>query len=93
MYFNKLFFGINRKQVSLHGKSLIKHTIMVLSDLIKDRRVKLKLSQIDLSEMSGVSLATIKNIERGKGNPSIRTMEKILEVLGLELICRVRQTV
>lgn len=66
---------------------------MVLSDLIKDRRVKLKLSQIDLSEMSGVSLATIKNIERGKGNPSIRTMEKILEVLGLELICRVRQTV
>lgn len=66
---------------------------MVLSDIIKNRRAKLKLSQIDLAEMASVSLATVKDIERGKGNPSIRTVEKLLEVLGLEIEFRIRQTV
>ena len=66
---------------------------MILSDVIKERRAKLHRSQSDLAEMTGVSLATVKDIERGKGNPSIRTVEKLLEVLGLEIVFRIRQTV
>ncbi len=66
---------------------------MVLSDIIKSRRAKLRLSQVDLAEMAGVSLATVKDIERRKGNPSIRTVEKLLEVLGLEMEFRIRQTI
>lgn len=66
---------------------------MNLSEVIKTRRLKLNLTQVDLAEMSGVSLATVKDIERGKGNPSIRTVERLLDVLGLELLCRLRQTV
>lgn len=66
---------------------------MIISETIKTRRLKLNLTQVDLAEMSGVSLATVKDIERGKGNPSIRTVERILDVLGLELLCRLRQTV
>ncbi len=65
----------------------------MLSDVIKERRAKLDLSQADLAEMTGVSLATVKDIERGKGNPSLRTVEKLLEVLGLEIVFRIRQTV
>lgn len=57
---------------------------------ISTRRKKLGISQNDLAEMSGVSLATIKNIERGKGNPSFETVEKILSVLGLEIIFKIR---
>lgn len=66
---------------------------MLLSDTIKERRWQLDISQTDLSEMAGVSLATVKDIERGKGNPSIRTVEKILSVLGMEVIYRLRQTI
>ena len=66
---------------------------MVLSEIIKTRRAKLKLSQVDLAEMSGVSLATLKDIERGKANPSLRTVEKLLDVLGLEISYHLRQTV
>ena len=66
---------------------------MVLSDTIKERRSQLNISQIDLAEMAGVSLATVKDIERGKGNPSIKTVEKILAVLGMELVYQLRQTV
>ena len=43
--------------------------------------------------MSGLSLATVKDIERGKGNPSWQTVEKLLAVLGLEMVFRLRQTV
>lgn len=66
---------------------------MNFSDTIKERRAKLKLSQADLAEMARVSLATVKDIERGKGNPSLQTIEKLLDILGLEIVYRIRQTV
>lgn len=66
---------------------------MSLQDTIKERRKTLGLSQNDLAEMAGLSLATIKDIERGKGNPSMATVSKIMDVLGLEIIYRVRNTV
>lgn len=66
---------------------------MILSDTIKERRAKLKLSQADLAEMARVSLATVKDIERGKGNPSLQTIEKLLDILGVEMIYRIRQTI
>ena len=66
---------------------------MTLTDTIKERRSQLKISQSDLAEMANVSLATVKDIERGKGNPSLQTVEKILAVLGMEMTYQLRQTV
>lgn len=63
---------------------------MNLATSISARRKNLGISQNDLAEMSSVSLATIKNIERGKGNPSFETVEKILAVLGMEILLKVR---
>jgi y4mF family transcriptional regulator len=62
-------------------------------EIMKLRRETLGLSQQDLAEMAGVSLATIKDIERGKGNPSLATVSKILAVLGMEIDYRIRQTI
>ena len=50
----------------------------------------MEISQNDLAEISGVSIATIKNIERGKGNPSFDTVLRIIDVLGLEIVFNVR---
>jgi transcriptional regulator with XRE-family HTH domain len=66
---------------------------MELKEVMKSRREMLGISQLDLAEMAEISLATVKDIERGKGNPSLSTINKILEVLGMEIIYRVRQTV
>lgn len=66
---------------------------MDLADTMKARRKTLGISQQDLAEMSGVSLATIKDIERGQGNPSLSTVQKILGILGMEINYVVRQTV
>lgn len=63
---------------------------MSLAATLAARRKTLGISQNDLSEMSGVSLATIKNIERGVGNPSFETVERILSVLGMEILFKVR---
>ena len=60
---------------------------------MKQRREILSLTQRDLAEMSQVGLATIKDIERGKGNPALNTVEKILDVLGIEIEYRIRKIV
>ena len=66
---------------------------MELKDIMKQRSETLALTQQDLAEMSQVGLATIKDIERGKGNPALGTVKKILEVLGLEIEYRIKETV
>ena len=66
---------------------------MSLAEVIKSRRKTLDISQQDLAEMAGIGLATMKNIERGKGNPSMGTVSKIMEVLGMEIEYKLRQTI
>jgi len=59
---------------------------------IKKRRRRLGISQQDLAEFAEIGIATVKDIERGKGNPSLQTLQKILAVLGLEMVLQVRNT-
>jgi transcriptional regulator with XRE-family HTH domain len=66
---------------------------MDLVQTMKSRRKTLGISQQDLAEIAEVSLATVKDIERGRGNPSLRTVQKILDVLGMEINYQVRKVV
>ena len=66
---------------------------MNLREVIKARRKVLDISQQDLAEMSGISLPTVKDIERGLANPSLSTISKLLDVLGMEIGYRVRQKI
>jgi len=61
--------------------------------VIKERRALLGISQQDLADYSGVGISTIKDFERGVGNPSLQTLQKILDVVGLEMVLQVKQTV
>lgn len=74
-------------------KSIINHTPTDIGSVIKERRALLGISQQDLSDYSGVGISTIKDLERGAGNPSIKTLNKIFEVVGLEILLRIKQTV
>ena len=69
-------------------ESTINHTIMNIGLVIKER-----ISQQDLADYSGVGISTIKDFERGVGNPSLQTLQKILDVVGLEMMLQVKQTV
>ena len=66
---------------------------MDLAQTMKSRRKTLGISQQDLAEIAEVSLATVKDIGRGHGNPSLRTVQKILDVLGMEINYQVRKVV
>lgn len=64
---------------------------MRYGDLIKERRAILGLTQRELSDYTGLSVRIIKSVEAEAGNPSLSTLEKIADVLGLEIIIRVRR--
>lgn len=57
---------------------------------IKDRREALQVTQETVAELSGVGLRTLKQFESGKGNPTLLTLQKIADVLGLELSLTVK---
>jgi len=59
--------------------------------IIRERRTLLGLTQQDLADYTGLSLRIIKSIEVGKGNPSMGTLTKIAEVLGLEIIMKAKE--
>lgn len=59
--------------------------------IIKERRTLLGLTQQDLSDYTGLSVRFIKSVEAGKGNPSIETLSKMTEVLGLEIVIKVKE--
>ena len=52
---------------------------------IKDRRNALKINQQTLADLSDVSLNTVVAIERGSGNPSLGTLLRIINTLGLKV--------
>lgn len=52
---------------------------------IKERRESLKVTQEALAQISGVGLRTLKQFESGKGNPTILTIHKLADALGMEL--------
>ena len=64
---------------------------MEFYSIIKERRALLGLTQQDLADYTGLSLRIIKSIEVGKGNPSMSTLSKIADVLGLEVILQVKE--
>ena len=49
------------------------------------RRQELGLRQQELADLAEVGINPLVAIERGKGNPSLKTLLRIAEVLGLEL--------
>lgn len=57
---------------------------------IKERRESLDVTQESLAELSDVGLRTLKQLESGKGNPTLATLEKIADALGMEVDLKVK---
>ena len=62
-----------------------------IGEQIKLRRKELRITQPDLAEIAGVCVNTLYKIERGEANPTLEVLEKLLDVLGLEILIRVKQ--
>lgn len=58
---------------------------MNFGEQLKEIRTSKGLTQIELSEKSGVALRTVQRMERNEGKPSLYSMNAIGEVLGTNL--------
>lgn len=66
----------------MHFEKLIK--------TIKERREVMQVTQETLAELSGVGLRTLKQFESGKGNPTLLTLQKLADVLGMEICLKIK---
>ena len=60
-------------------------------ETLKERREVMQVTQETLAELSGVGLRTLKQFESGKGNPTLQTLQKLADVLGMEVCLRVKK--
>jgi transcriptional regulator with XRE-family HTH domain len=62
-----------------------------LGEAIKNRRKDLDITQPHLAELAQISINTLYKLERGQGNPSLDVLNKLAEVLGMELTFQVKK--
>jgi len=60
---------------------------------IKKRRKDLGITQPILAELADVSINTLYKLERAQGNPSLVIIEKLVSVLGIEIILEVKANI
>jgi transcriptional regulator with XRE-family HTH domain len=53
--------------------------------ILKERKDILRINQEYLAELSEVGIATLKRFESGKGNITLNNLQKVADVLGLEV--------
>ena len=57
---------------------------------IKTRRNQLRMEQVDLQDYAEIGSTTLSKLEQGKANITLGTLEKILDVLGMEVVIKVK---
>jgi transcriptional regulator with XRE-family HTH domain len=62
-----------------------------LGEAIKNRRKELNITQPHLAELAQISINTLYKLEKGQGNPSLVVLNKLAEVLGMELTLVVKK--
>lgn len=67
-------------------------SLIVLGELVANRRTELGLNQSYTAELAGISRRTLQQIEKGKANPTINSILELLQVLGLQLTIDKRTT-
>ncbi len=63
-----------------------------LAAQVRERRRSLGLTQTDLADLAGCSSRFVRSLEAGKGTVRVDKVLDVLDVLGLELIARLRST-
>ena len=63
---------------------------MSVGNSIKKRRKVLRITQKQLAALANVSVNTLYKIEREQSNPTLATLIKIADILGLEVQLQVK---
>lgn len=61
-----------------------------IASLIKQRRKQLQITQQDLANLSSISTRKISDIETSNGTTTIDTLNKVCDILGLEIVVKIK---
>ena len=56
-------------------------------EIVKNKRVKLGISQTKLSKLIGITQQHMSEIESGRKSPSIEVLQRICDTLSIEMFC------
>lgn len=62
----------------------------LIGTTIQSRRKALRVTQLQLAGLAGISVNTLYKIERGQANPTLAILSKIADTLGMEVCLRIR---
>jgi DNA-binding XRE family transcriptional regulator len=65
--------------------------MLLIGKTIKEVRINAELTQEKLSEMAGIDRSTLRRIERGNKQITIKNLKCVLNVFGFEMIIRKKQ--
>ncbi|MCO5121890.1 MAG: helix-turn-helix domain-containing protein [Burkholderiaceae bacterium] len=66
-------------------EDVLAHPEWSLAQSIRHLKTSMRLTTAELAKLAGVSFRTLQDIERGRSEGSVQTMNRILGVLGLKL--------
>jgi transcriptional regulator with XRE-family HTH domain len=65
--------------------------VNTIGESIRNRRKELRITQPHLAELAQISVNTLYKIERRQGNPSLKVLNQLADVLGMELKLEVKK--
>jgi transcriptional regulator with XRE-family HTH domain len=65
--------------------------IQKIGQLIQQRRDTMRVTQKQLAEMADIGINTLYKIETGQANPTLESLERITDVLGMEITLQVKK--
>lgn len=66
-------------------EEMLAHPEWSLRESIRFMKTSLRLTTAELAELAGVSFRTLQDIEQGRSQGTVQTLNRILAVLGLRL--------
>lgn len=62
-----------------------------LAEVIRKRRLELKIQQSELAEITGIPQSNLSRIERGQISATLETYLKLMSALGIDLLAEPRE--
>jgi len=62
-----------------------------IGQLIQQRRDHMNITQNQLADIADVGINTLYKIETGQANPTFESLQKITDILGLEITLEVKK--
>lgn len=62
-----------------------------IGELIQQRRDTMRITQKQLADMADVGINTLYKIETGQANPTLESLQKITDILGMEITLQVKK--